>query len=156
MLSISMAQFQHRSEREKHLAQTQSRSSGQEQELEWKVWLKTRTQRRPKGQNGPDYFLSFNFKIKRIWCLLKATIGTTTCSAFMTSKYVWDKKPTLMLSPFLVKTIASLPKRIEPDLKPFPYNPTGTWSFMVTFSLKPKLKRKKYNLHLSSNIVNIK
>lgn len=33
-----------------------------------------------------EFLHSFYFKIKRIWCLLKATIGTTTCSAFMTSK----------------------------------------------------------------------
>lgn len=80
-------------------------------------------------------------------------MGTITCSAFVSSKNVCDNRPTLMTSPFLVKTIASFPNRIDPDLNPFPYNPTGTWPFRVTLSLKPKLQcvwkdEKNFNVTL--------
>lgn len=77
---------------------------------------------------------------KRICFLLNDIMGTITCSAFVTAKKVCDNMPTLMASSFLVNTIASFPRRIDPDLNPFPYNPTGTWPFIVTLSLKPKLK----------------
>lgn len=33
-----------------------------------------------------EFLHRFYFKIQRIWCWLKATIGTTTCSACMASK----------------------------------------------------------------------
>lgn len=86
----------------------------------------------------------FTGNAERICWLVNVTIGTMTCSALVTSKKVWDNSPTLMVSPFLVKTMASFPRRMDPDLKPFPYNPTGTRPFITDFSLKPKLKQGKH------------
>ena len=49
----------------------------------------------------------------------------------------------MRVPPFLVKTRASFPSRMEPDLKPLPKTPMGHWLFFMTLSVKPKLQLHK-------------
>lgn len=76
-------------------------------------------------------------------CWLNGAMGTITAWALMACKKLWDNMPTLWQPPFFVKIRASRPRRIEPDLKPFPYTPMGWWLLLLEpFSVNPKLWRK--------------
>lgn len=70
----------------------------------------------------------------------KQTIGTTICWASISCRYVCESIPTQRTLLDLEKTIASLPSRMDPDLKPLPYMPMGALPPLGTLSQWPKLQ----------------
>lgn len=90
------------------------------------------------------FWMSFLLRRRILVCWLNGAMGTITAWALIACKKLWDSMPTLWQPPFFVKIRASRPRRIEPDLNPFPYTPMGWWLLLPEpFSVNPKLQRER-------------